>query len=108
MDRLLLHSLDTQSLEFLIEDLAQVHDDGLVNLLPQMGTEDLDERDLEGRDLAVQENTCKIKLDLETDIDISAIDGRRPPECETTVGDLVETGTLGVGQLFELHGPSKR
>jgi hypothetical protein len=28
-----------------------------MNLLPQMGAEDLNERDLERRDLAVEENT---------------------------------------------------
>lgn len=27
----------------------------------------------------------------------------RPPERETAVGNLIETGTLGVGQLLEFH-----
>jgi hypothetical protein len=53
MDSLFLHSLNAKSFELLIEDLAQVHDDRFVDLLPQMGSEDLDERDLERRDLAV-------------------------------------------------------
>ena len=41
-----------------------------------MGSEDLDKRDLESRDLAVQEDTCQIELDLEADIDIGAVDSR--------------------------------
>jgi hypothetical protein len=43
MDGLLLHGLNTESLELLVEDLTQIHNHGLVDLLPQMGTEDLDE-----------------------------------------------------------------
>ena len=39
-----------------------------------MGTEDLNERDLESGNLAVQENTGQIKLDLETDIDVGTVD----------------------------------
>jgi hypothetical protein len=46
-----------------------------MDLLPQMRTENLNERDLQRRDLAVQENTGKIQLDLETDIDVRSVDG---------------------------------
>ena len=46
MDGLLLHRVDAQSVELLIEHLTQVHDHALVDLLPQMGPEDLDEGDL--------------------------------------------------------------
>ena len=46
--------------------LTEIHDNRLVNLLPQMSSEDLDEGDLEGRDLAVHENTSQIQLHLET------------------------------------------
>ena len=70
MDRLLLYGLDPQSLELLIKDLAEIHDHRLMDLLPEMGTEDLDERDLERRNLSVQENTSQIELDLETDVDV--------------------------------------
>lgn len=44
--------------------LTQVHDDGLVHLLPQVSAEDLDQRDLEGRDLAVHEYACQVQLHL--------------------------------------------
>jgi hypothetical protein len=104
MDSLFLDGLDAESLELLIEYLAQVHRDRLVYLLPQMGSEDLDERDLERRDLSVQEDTSEIELNLETNVDVGAVDGRRPPKSKTAVGDLVETGTLGVCELLELHG----
>ena len=40
---------------------------------------------------------------LEADVDIGPVDGGRPPEGEAPVGDLVETGSLGVGQLLVLH-----
>ena len=91
-----------------------------------MCSEDLDERDLQCRDLAVQENACEIKLDLETNVDICSVDcwrptefvsrrtpgyemepmkerGHSPPECKATIGDLVETGSLGIGELLEFH-----
>lgn len=68
-----------------------------------MGTEDLNERDLECWDLAVQEDTSKIELDLETDVDVGSVDGRGPPKGKSTVRDLVQTGSLGVGQFLELH-----
>ena len=107
MDRLLLHSLDLQSLQFLIQNLTHIHGQTLVDLLPQMGTEDLNERNLQGRDLAVHKDTSQIQLDLETNIDIGTIDRRRPPQRETTVRNLVQTGALSVGQFlvpkFELE-----
>ena len=52
-----LHRLDLERLKLLIEDLTQVHDYNFVDLLPQVRTEDLNQRDLEGRNLAVHENT---------------------------------------------------
>ena len=76
MDGLLLHSLDTQSLQLLVENLTQIHDDRLVNLLPQMGTENLDQRDLERRDLSVQEDTSQIELNLKTNINVGSVDCR--------------------------------
>jgi hypothetical protein len=45
-----------------------------VDFLPQMGTEDLNEGDLEGWNFAMQEDTSQIKLDLETNVNIGAID----------------------------------
>ncbi len=34
---------------------------------------------------------------------VCPVDGWRPPECEATVGDLIETGSLSVRQLLVLH-----
>ena len=79
VNSLLLHRLDLERLKLLVKDLTQVHDHTLVNLLPQVRTEDLDERDLKGWNLAVHENTRQIKLDLETDIHVGMVDGQTPP-----------------------------
>lgn len=76
MDSLLLNSLDAQLLELLIKYLTKIHDHGLVNFLPQMCSEDLNQRDLQGGNFAVQEDTSKIKLDLETDINVGSVDRR--------------------------------
>ena len=77
---------------------------GLAHLLPQMGSEDLNEGDLERGDLSVHEDSGQIQLHLETDVDVGAVDCRRPPQGETTIGNLVQTGSLSVGQLLVLHG----
>lgn len=74
-----------------------------VNLLPQMGSKDLDERNLEGRNLSVHKDSSKIQLHLETNVHICPIDGWRPPQCKTTIRDLIQTRTLGVCQFFEFH-----
>lgn len=50
------------------------------------------------------ENTGQIKLHLETDVDVGTVDGRTPPQGETTIGNLVKSGTLGVRQFLVLHG----
>lgn len=84
--------------------LTKIHNNTLVNLLPEMSPEDLNQGDLEGWDLAVHEDTGQIQLHLETHVDVGAVDRRRPPESETTVGNLVQTGSLGVGQFLVLHG----
>jgi hypothetical protein len=68
-----------------------------------MGTEDLDERDLQGWDLSVKEDTCQIKLDLETNVNVGTVDRWTPPESEATVRNLVETRSLRVRQLLEFH-----
>ena len=83
--------------------LTEVHDDALVHLLPEMSAEDLDQRDLERRDLAVHEDPGEIELDLEADVDVGAVDRWRPPQREATVWNLVETRALRVGQLLVLH-----
>jgi hypothetical protein len=38
-----------------------------------MGSENLNERDLEGRNFAVKEDAGEIELDLETDIDVCSV-----------------------------------
>lgn len=68
-----------------------------------MSAEDLDERDLECRNLAVHEDAGQIQLHLEAHVNIGPVDGWRPPEREASVGNLVETGALGHRQLLVLH-----
>ena len=68
-----------------------------------MGTEDLNQTDLERGDLAVHEDTGQIELDLETDVYVGTVDSRTPPERESTVRDLVQTGPLSVGELLVSH-----
>ena len=104
MDSFFLNSLDLQRFKLLIEYLTQVHDYTLVNLLPQVSSEDLDKRDFQGRDFTVHENTRQIELYLETDVDVGTIDCGTPPERETTGGNLVQTGTLGIRELLVSHG----
>ena len=87
-----------------------------------MRTEDLDQTDLERRDLAMptctsatidteprittkrlHEDTSQIQLYLETNVDVCSIDRRTPPESESPIGDLVQTGTLGIRKLLVSH-----
>ena len=77
-------------------------------LLPQVSAEDLNEGNLECRDFTVHENSGEVELHLEADVDVSAVNRWRPPECEATVGDLHETGALGVGQFLEEEKKEKR
>uniref|UniRef100_A0A2K2B0U4 Uncharacterized protein n=1 Tax=Populus trichocarpa TaxID=3694 RepID=A0A2K2B0U4_POPTR len=56
MDCFFLHSLNFQSIQFLIQDLTEVHNNTLMNLLPQVSTEYLNQRNLQGRDLPVHED----------------------------------------------------
>ena len=68
MDGLFLDCLYLQGVKLLVEHLAQIHHHTLVDLLPQMGSEDLDEGDLEGGNFAVHEDASQIQLDLETHV----------------------------------------
>ena len=104
MNRLLLDGLDLQCIHLHVEDLADVHNDRLVDLLPKMGAENLNQRNLQGRYLTVHENSCQVELDLETNIDVGPVDRRGPPKRETSVWNLIETRSLGMGQLLVLHG----
>ena len=103
VDRLLLDRLNLERVELLVKDLAQVHHDRLVDLLPQVRAEDLDQRDLERRDLAVHEDARQVELHLKADVDVGAVDRGRPPEREAPVRDLVEARALRVRELLVLH-----
>lgn len=48
--------------------LTEIHDDALVNLLPQVSPEDLNEGDLQRGDLAVHKDSRQVKLYLETHV----------------------------------------
>lgn len=52
-------------------NLTKIHDDALVNLLPQVGPKDLNEGDLQCGDLSVHEDSSQIKLHLETHVDLN-------------------------------------
>mmetsp|Transcript_9904 Transcript_9904/g.16651 ORF Transcript_9904/g.16651 Transcript_9904/m.16651 type:complete len:467 (+) Transcript_9904:1679-3079(+) len=104
VDRLLLHRLDLQRVQLHVEHLAEVHHDRLVDLLPEMRSEDLDERDLERGQLPVHEDARQVQLHLESDVDVGPVDGGGPPESESAVGDLAQPRALGVRQLLVLHG----
>ena len=103
VDGLLLDGFDLEGIQLLIEYLANIHGNGLMDLLPKMRSEDLNQRDLERWNLTVHEDTGEVELDLETNVHIGSVDGRRPPQGEATIGDLSQTGSLGIGKLLELH-----
>lgn len=50
--------------------LTKIHDNALMNLLPQVSPEDLNEGDLQCGDLAVHKDSSQVKLYLETHIDL--------------------------------------
>ena len=52
----------------------------------------------------MHEDACEVQLHLEPHVNIGPVDGGRPPQCETTVWNLVETRTLCVGQFLVFHG----
>mmetsp|Transcript_39127 Transcript_39127/g.70495 ORF Transcript_39127/g.70495 Transcript_39127/m.70495 type:complete len:457 (+) Transcript_39127:2263-3633(+) len=103
MDRLFLHTLNLQCIQLLIKHLHDIHGDGFMDLLPQVSSEDLNQGDLQSGDFAMHENSSQVKLDLEPNIDIGTIDSGGPPQGETTVRNLGQTGSLRIRQLFELH-----
>jgi len=60
-------------------------------------------REIESGDLAVHEDSSQIELHLETDVDVGSVDRGRPPESESSIGNLVQSGSLSIGQLLVLH-----
>ena len=55
-------------------------------------------------EIVSHENTSQVQLHLETNVDVRAIDSRAPPESESTIRNLVQTGTLSIGELLVSHG----
>ena len=51
----------------------------------------------------MHENTGQIQLHLETDVHISSIHSRGPPEGESSIRDLVKPRSLSMGQFLEFH-----
>ena len=68
-----------------------------------MRAEDLDQTDLQRGDLAVHEDARQVQLHLEAHVHVRAVDGRRPPQREAPVRNLVQTAALRVSQLLVLH-----
>ena len=81
----------------------QIHDKRFMYLLPQVRSEDLNQRNFQSWNFAVHENSSQIQLHLESDVDVRSVNRRRPPQRETTVWNLVQTRPLRVGELLELH-----
>lgn len=54
-----------------------------------MGSENLNQRDLECGDFTVHENTCKVQLNLEAYVDVGSVDCGRPPKGKSSVGNLI-------------------
>lgn len=48
--------------------LTEIHDNALMDFLPQVSSEDLDQRDLEGWDFTMHEDSSEVQLHLETHI----------------------------------------
>lgn len=51
----------------------------------------------------MHEDTCEIQLYLETHVNIGPVDCGRPPESESSVGNLVKTRSLSVCELLVFH-----
>src|SRR5271170_7215769 len=103
VNRFLLHRLNLQRLEFLIQHLRQIQYHRLVKFLPQMRTEQLNQTDLERWQFPMHKTSRQIELDLETDVNVASIESRTPPQRKSTIGDLIETRPLSIGQFLELH-----
>lgn len=59
--------------------LTQIHDDALVDLLPQVSSENLDQGNLQRGDFAMHEDPCQIQLHLEPNIHL-----QRKSSCKNT------------------------
>lgn len=52
----------------------------------------------------MHENPRQIQLDLKSNINIRSVNGWTPPESESSIWDLVQTGPLSICKFFILHG----
>lgn len=66
--RLVLLQKGTETNQTNVAHLTQIHDNALVDLLPQVSSENLDEGNLQRGDFAVHEDPCQIQLHLEANI----------------------------------------
>ena len=85
-----------ESIQFLVKYLAEVHHHALMDLLPEMSAKDLDQRYLQCWDLSVHEDACQVQLHLESYINIRPVNSWRPPECEASIRDLIQTCPLSI------------
>jgi hypothetical protein len=51
----------------------------------------------------VHVNSRQIELHLKAHVNVGSVNGWRPPKCKSTIGNLIQPGTLGVGKFLELH-----
>ena len=72
--------------------LTQVHNDALVDLLPQVSSEDLDERDLQRGDLAVHEDTGQVQLHLKAHVHLMGGRGVEWKLSDSGPQDIVKEG----------------
>lgn len=60
MNSLFLDGVNFECIKFHIKDLAEVHDERFVDFLPQVSSEDLDQRNFQRWDLAMHKDTCEV------------------------------------------------
>jgi len=61
-----------------------------------MCSENLDQGDFKGGYFPVHENASEVQLDLEANVHIGTVDGGTPPQGESSIRNLVESGPLRV------------
>ena len=107
MNCFFLNTFDLECIKFLIKNLRYIHDNALMDLLPKMCPEDLDQRYFQSWNLSMHENPREIQLHLETNIYISPVNGWGPPKSKTPIGNLCQTRPLGIGKFFAAEQEEK-
>lgn len=51
----------------------------------------------------MHKNSCQVKLYLKSNINISSIDCRTPPKCESSIRYLIKTRPLSMSKFFIFH-----